>query len=601
MYRFCKQLQKILLKTPLWIIWFLGKTIGLGFYYHPRKRRVAFRNIKLAFPEKSYSEVHSILKRSFCYLALDVIENLIASRIYPYVTIKGEENLTADGGIFVGIHAGNWETAISLFAHKHTFAVFAKQQKNKELDRFLNEVRQDGKINVVFSLKELIRYLKQKNLIGIVIDHGAEKDAPVVEFFSHLVPTPRGSVYLAKKFNKKIFPDFCYRKERFYHVSEIGKPIDVVGRDDKEVLRSLYKIYENYLRKYPWEYFWYYKRFKRKINRDVVILSDGKIGHLKQSKALLKILEEGENPVRSQVIKITYRSQVHRFIADILATCIGSNMVFAGRLLSLLVDKKSWQALDSVCMDIVISTGSIVAPVNKLLASYLGARSAVILRPNVPLRKFDLAVIPEHDRIRSPQAVSIKGALCYPENLTDKINKCKSIFQLSEEKKISFFVGGPLLDGKEFFTNLRSFVFGLKIFAEKNNYKIILSSSRRTPKEVEEYLQQEFNHFSHTEAWVRASQANFDFVFEGFNALADIAFVSNDSISMISESVSINPFTVCVWLGIEDDKHKVFLDSIKDEINFLKPPYDLESITLRSSNMFLKNKEKLAFALKELI
>lgn len=601
MYRFCKLLQRLLLKTPLWVVWILGKTIGYGFYYHSRKRRVAFRNIKFAFPEKSYSEIHAILKRSFCYLALDVIENMIASRIYPYVTIKGEENLTPDGGIFVGIHAGNWETAISLFAHKHTFAVFAKQQKNKELDRFLNEVRLKGKINVVFSLKELIRYLKHDDLIGIVIDHGAEKDAPIVEFFSHLVPTPRGSVYLAKKFNKKIYPDFCYRQERFHHVSEIGKPIDVSNREDVEILRFLYKIYEEYLRKYPWEYFWYYKRFKRKINREVIILSDGKTGHLKQSKALLRMLEEGRSHIRNRTIEINYRSQFHRFLADILASCIGQNMVFSGRLLSLLVDKKSWQALDGVCVDIVISAGSIVAPANKLLASYLGAKSAVVLRPNVPLRKFDLAVIPEHDRIRDPRIVSIKGALCYPENLNEKISKAKEAFNLTPDKKISFFIGGPLIDKREFIESLKIFSRKLKAFSEKNNYKLLISTSRRTPLEAEEYLQREFKSFAQTEALVMANQVNFDFIFEGFSALAEMAFVTNDSISMISESAAINPSTVCVSLGAEDDKHKVFLESIKNEINFLNRPYDLESIVLHSSRMFEKNKQKLVAAVGELI
>jgi len=603
MYRFCKFLQKMLLKAPLWIISALGTAIGLIFYYHTRKRRVAFRNIKFAFPEKSYSELHAILRRSFRYLALDVIENLIAHRIYPYVTIKGEENLTADGGVFVGIHAGNWETAISLFAHRHTFAIFAKPQRNKELDRFLNEVRMNGKINVVFSIKELMRHLKDGHLIGIVIDHGAEKDAPVVEFFSHLVPTPRGSVYLAKKFNKKIYPDFCYRTKGFCHTSEINPPVDPKGKDDQEVLRALNKIYEDYLRKYPWEYFWYYKRFKRKINHDVVILSDRKTGHLKQSKALLRILSEKGKLIRSRVIEVSYKNQFTRFMADILATGIGKNVVFSGKLLSYLVDRQTWQTLDSICADVVISTGSITAGINKLLSSYLGAKSAVILRPNVPLRKFDLSVIPEHDRIGNLKAtsVTIKGALSYPENLDEKINKCKQAFNLGSKKKISVFLGGPLVDKQEFIENFRSFFEKLKFYLTKNDYELLISTSRRTPKETEQYIKQELEGFEHVGASVIASQNNFDFVFEGFIALADMVFVSNDSISMISESAAINPSTVCVSLGAEDDKHKVFLQSIKDEISFLDKPYDVDSIILRSCKMFEKNKQKLLKAMEVLI
>ncbi|MBU1113078.1 MAG: mitochondrial fission ELM1 family protein [Candidatus Omnitrophica bacterium] len=591
----------MLLKAPFWVIYALAKFIGLIFYYHRRKRRVAFRNIKLAFPEKSYQELHAILKRSFHYLVLDVIENLIAPRIYPFVTIKGEENITPDGGIFVGIHAGNWETAISLFAHRRTFAIFAKEQKNKELDRFLNEVRVEGKINVVFSIKELIRYLKNDHLIGIVIDHGAEKDAPVVEFFSHLVPTPRGSVYLAKKFNKKIYPDFCYRKNLTHHVSEIGKPIDPSGKSDEEILQSLNKIYEDYLRKYPWEYFWYYKRFKRKLNRDIVILTDRKLGHFKQSRSLLRLLSERKKLIRSRTIEIRYRSQFHRFLADLFATCVSRHCLFSGRLLSWVVDKKTWRALDSVCADLVISAGSIAAPANKLLASYLGAKSVVILRPNVPLRKFDLAVIPEHDRIPGPRAVAIKGALCYPENLEEKISQCKDLFGLPEGKKISFFIGGPLLNKQEFFENLKVFISKVKDFAEKNNYQILLSSSRRTPPAAEKLIEKELKDFKQTAACVLANRQNFDFVFEGFVALAEVAFITTDSISMISESIAINPSTVCVSLGQEGDKHKVFLESIGNEVSFLEKPYDFESIVLRSCQIFAKNKEKVGKAIEELI
>ncbi len=256
LYKSIRILRKTLLELPLPICYFLGKVVGWFFYINGKKRRVAFRNIKSAFPDKSGKEVRAILKRSFMNFGLTVIETLIAPRIYKYLTVTEKEKSYPGGGVFVGIHAGNWEIAVSYWAQKHNFAVLAQQQKHKELDRFLNELRSEGKIKVCFSAKELIKCIKDDYMVGMVIDHGAETDALEVEFFSHLVPTPKGGVYLAKKFNKKIYPTFCHRQEGFSNILEIGAAIDVEGKGEEELLRQLNKIYEKYLRMYPWEYFW---------------------------------------------------------------------------------------------------------------------------------------------------------------------------------------------------------------------------------------------------------------------------------------------------------------------------------------------------------
>lgn len=600
-YYFAKLTQRVLLKAPLWVTFLLGKTIGLFFYYNSRKRRVAFKNIKMAFPQKSNRQLQAILRKSFDHFGLNIVENLIASRIYRYAIIKGEENIVSPGGIFVGIHAGNWEIALSLFAHKHNLSVLAKHQKNKELERFLTELREKGKIHVCFSLKELIRCLRKQHTIGLVIDQGAEKDALAIEFFSHLVPTPKGAVYLAKKFNKKIYPAFCYREKGFCHVNEIGRPIDPSGKEYHEVLTQLNKIYEEYLKKYPWEYFWYYKRFKHKKDRDIVILSDGKLGHLNQSKALLSLLSEERPLIRSRVIEVKYKDKIRRTLADILALFASKHSLIWGKVLPFLVDKTSWKELDSVYADLVISTGSLIAPLNKLFSSYLGAKSAVILHPNTPLRKFDLAIVPEHDRIQADNVVVIKGALFYPFQLEEKVKNCRQFFNLGEEKKISFFVGGPLMDKREFMKSLKVFIPILKDFSLKKGYKILVSTSRRTPLEAEKYLEEELKDFINTEALVIANRNNYDFVFEGFCALADIIFVSSESISMISEAASFNKSCVCVFLEVEDDKRKVFLESMKDGIIFLRKPYVLEEMKPKISLIFDENKKRVKEAVKNLL
>ncbi|MDD3295965.1 MAG: ELM1/GtrOC1 family putative glycosyltransferase [Candidatus Omnitrophica bacterium] len=600
MYKLANTIRYFLLKLPLSFSLFLGYLLGFLFYFNFHRRRIAFKNVKMAFPAKTSREALRIVRRSSYNLGLSIVECLIAPRIYQNITIKGEENIEDNGGIFVGIHSGNWEVVISAFSQRHKIAVFANSQKNKSLDGFLNELRKQGEIRVCLTIKELINCLKDNYLVGVVIDHGAEKDALMVEFFSHLVPTPKGAVYLAKKFNKPIYTNFSFRTKRFSHCSLIGKPIYPEGKEESQILRQLNSIYEKYLTDNPWEYFWYYKRFKHKRDRDVIVLNDKRPGHFKQALSLVKFLSTKGYELRVKIIEVNYRNRFSRILADILAFLSPQSLLFSSRMLSWLMDKKTFDQLDRMHADIVVSAGSFMAPVNRLVSSYAGAKSAVVLRPNVCLRKFDLVVIPEHDRVYAPNVVNVKGALFYPEGTEEKGAKCRDYFNLSSHKKTALFIGGPLGDKKEFLRKLKDFIPSFKKFLQRENCKLLLSTSRRTPVEAEDYLEKEFSGFFDTEALVIANRNNQDFVFEGFISLSQYVFVSSESISMISEAASLNKACVCVSFVSEDDKRKVFLKSLEEEITFLDEPYDIKSIEPKDSSIFEHNLKVLEKPLNRL-
>jgi KDO2-lipid IV(A) lauroyltransferase len=602
MYYLIKFVRTILLFLPLPLLFLLGKIIGFSIYLNAKKRRLAFRNIKSAFPLKTTRQINSILRKSFSNFGLAVIESLVAPRIYKYIEIRGREHVdAAGGGIMLGIHAGSWEVTNSALAHTYNFSVLVQQQKNKGFDKFLNEVRREQGIRVCLSLKELIKSIKKNCMIGMVLDHGVEEDALVVSFFSHLVPTPKGGVYLGKKFNKKIYPCFSYRTKGFRRVLEIGVPIEPADKAIDELLVYLNKFYENYLTKYPWEYYWYYKRFKHKLNRQVLILSDAKPGHLKQSQALVSFLEERNYKIDSKIIEIKYKNKFKRLAAEVLAALTPKRCIGWDWLLKAGFEKDLKEKLKTTYADIVISTGSSLAPLNKLFSSYLGAKSGVILRPNIPLAKFNLAIIPEHDRIWAKNVVLIKGALSYPERVEEKGKEAKSFFKLSEEKKIAFFLGGPLADSDDFMKSLEAFIPKLKEFSSKKGYKLLISTSRRTPGEAESYLEKELKGFLNTESLVIANRNNYDFVFEGFASLADIVFVSSESISMVSEIAALQKPCVCTFFENEDDKRKVFFETMKEDISFLREPYDIELIKPKKSLIFNKNKEALEKRLRKLL
>ncbi|MBU1121865.1 MAG: mitochondrial fission ELM1 family protein [Candidatus Omnitrophica bacterium] len=593
------------MRTPLWLCFLLGKALGIIFYLNGKKRRTAFKNIKMAFPEKGTDQIHKILRWSFRNLGLSIIEIIIAPRLTNYVQINGKENInTSEGGILVGIHEGNYELVNTVFTKDYKLAVLVKKQRIKGFDKFLNECRENNYgISIYSSLKPLIRHLLNNQIIGVIVDHGAEDNAKLSEFFSQLVPTPGGAVYLSKKFNKKIYPGFTYRDKGFHHICQIHEPLSPQGKSEEEMISHLNQLYENELRKHPDVYIWSYKRFKRKKNLEVLILSDGKIGHIKQTKAFLSFLREEENYIiNDRIIEITYKNRLSRGLGEICAFVSGKSCCGCGKCLKTILTTETYFKLQKTYADIIISAGSLLAPINKLFSSYLDSKSVVILRPNIPLGKFDIAVIPKHDRVYSKNNVEIKGALVYPHDLTEKGQTCRQFFKLSDNKKISFLLGGPLSTKIDFLNNLKVFIDKLILFSQTTGYKLLISTSRRTPKEAEDYITHKLTNFKNTEAICYPSKTNYDFVFDGFISLSEIVFVSDESISMISEIISSKKPCVCVALENQTAKHNVFLQSIKDEANFLEKPYNIKDITnLKISNIFEQNKAIIKDAIRQIL
>ena len=586
---------------PLWFSFLFGKTIGLAIYANPRKRTIAFRNIKSSFPDKTNKEIKRIARKSFSNLGLIIVENLIAPKLLKYTHVQGLDKLGKEGGVIVGIHTGNWEFFNFALAQKIPYAILVKKQKNEKLDKFLNELRQQNKLQVCFSLKDIIKFLHQGWLVGLMADHGAEDNAPPVDFFGHSVPMPTGAIHIARKFNKNIFVGFTRRTKFFNHVSELKGPLDVTNKNDNELLREINKMYEDHLTQYPANYLWQHKRFKYKNDRDILILSDGKLGHLKQSQALLSFLKEEGLAMRSKIIEVKYKNKLTRNLCEICALLSSRGCLGCGRCLKYLLTQNTFEQLERTYADVVISTGSFVSPVNRIIASSLGAKAITILRSNIPLRRFDLCLIPEHDRTWSDNEVKVRGALSYPANFSEKILECKKQFNIADGKKISLFLGGPRSDRKEFVDNLGIFLGQLKKFAELNNYKILASTSRRTPEAAEAIINKELAASGVVEKIVYANRENYDFVFEGFVGMSDAVFVTSESISMISETLSLKKPCVCVLLEKHVDKHKVFLQSIEKDVDFLYHPYSIRGIKLKTSTIFEDNREAVKAAIKKIL
>jgi Kdo2-lipid IVA lauroyltransferase/acyltransferase len=576
MYLLLKILSRLFSFLPGRLSAGIGNISGSLFYSFSRKKRLtAFRNVSLAFPGKSHKEILAIVKESFKMFGISVMEILSLPRQVEsfdrrLVKIKGGEYLeqaVKEKGIILAVHMGNWELANMVIAEKTPYVVLAKRQKNKALDRILNECRNSKGVESVFEgdLKRLVTYLKKGYVLGIVFDHGSRDSKIYSEFFGKVVPVPAGALRIAKHFNKKIFPTAAKREKGKYFYIEFLKPLEVRTKEDFSLAAGLLnKSFEAFLKQNPEGYLWWYKRFKRSQNLNLLVLDDNKPGHFQQSLRLARLVKAKKKDSLIKTRKIVL-PLYKRILLDICCLFSGKRCFGCLRCLKLIMGKQSYELFRYT--DIIVSCGSSLSSLNRILSYGAGAKSFIVQKPNLDFKKHDLVVLPYHDRagkIKNP--VRIRGSLVFFE--PDELEKTKKEFlglvkEFNKDKvNLGIFIGGPLssaADKDKIIKNLEK----IKALAVDSRYRLFITTSRRTPGFVEEFLKRELkNSFL-----VVFNEKNYPFASLGIKAVSDAVMVSSDSVSMITESACLKPTLVFDLFGVSSSpKHVCFIEDLEKNL-----------------------------------
>jgi len=225
----------------------------------------------------------------------------------------------------------------------------------------------------------------------------------------------------------------------------------------------------------------------------------------------------------------------------------------------------------------VVSCGSSLAGVNFVVSGLNQAKSIVIMRPGIlSTKRFDLVIMPEHDLIyKRKNILTIRGALSPIDSdyLKEKSKELLSQYSLPiNQEYIGLLIGG---NTKNFFMD-KDTVFKvinqIKLSAGNFGLNILVTTSRRTPKEIEELIKEEFKYYSLCKFLVIANEYNPTFTVGGILGLSKIVVVSGESISMVSEAASSNSYVIVFKTDL-DLKHRRFLNSMaKDGYIYLVEP-----------------------------
>ncbi len=257
----------------------LGRAVGSSLYYfNPRMRRVAIRNLELAFPAWTPAQRRLIAKQSVQSTAELMAEmgRLWINpweKIEPLVEVEGldciTEPLASDQGVIVlGPHLGNWELLGMHVATLGNLIALYEPLALKKLDRLVHRGRQCTGGTLVPTtprgLAELVRAVRKGGLTGILPDQ-----------------VPRGA---QGGLNAPFFGVECYTATLAYNLIKRSGAVAVMGTvlrtpdgfravyreaeqgvysdDPQEALAAINRGIEGLIIGNERQYQWQYKRFR---------------------------------------------------------------------------------------------------------------------------------------------------------------------------------------------------------------------------------------------------------------------------------------------------------------------------------------------------
>ncbi len=280
-YIFLKTLSLCLRISPKWIRNLLSNILYMLLYYLiPIRKKQVLKNLNIAFPDKSSTWHLKTVKDSYKFF----INNFVQFFAFPTsflkstITVKGQKLLNdtlkeGTGIIFVSGHFGAWEILGEWLSYnKYPVSAVTTKQRNRGADKFFVELRGNFGMKHIYrksSLDNMYNILKLGEILALVSDQDARNRGVFVNYFNRKTSTPKGAARFHLENGAPIIFTICYQNKPNDYTIEFH-PIKTAPDATVELITQSYtSLLEEYVRRYPEQYFWFHRRWKTKpITKD---------------------------------------------------------------------------------------------------------------------------------------------------------------------------------------------------------------------------------------------------------------------------------------------------------------------------------------------
>ncbi|WP_010112642.1 lysophospholipid acyltransferase family protein [Acinetobacter sp. P8-3-8] len=278
MYSLLKNFSRL----PLRVIQTLASAIGTLLYIsNSSAKRTTELNIKAVYPKLDDHQQQQLIKSSLKSQSMTYAESIkiwgsspdfalaqIKEVHHPEIFLNALKN--PNGTLGVVPHFGTWEL-MNAWVNQHTNPVIMyKPSKNKDLDRFMLESRQQLNATLVptddSGVRALFKHLKQGGFSAILPDHNPKASGGIYSpFFGLNAFSSTLLSKLAAKTQCSVVGLTCIRRPDLsgfdLHFTELSA--DINSKDLQLSVDTLNKEMERMIDVAPEQYLWAYKRFRK--------------------------------------------------------------------------------------------------------------------------------------------------------------------------------------------------------------------------------------------------------------------------------------------------------------------------------------------------
>ncbi len=261
---------------------FPAKMLSGVFYYVLKIRKdVVFKNLAIAFPEKSEKEHEIIAQKSYYHFSRLILEIMCVPKmkkeeVVSLVKCDEVEELSKvynrkNGLIILTAHFGNWEVgAMSVPAQMGTIMYpIIKPQRNPYITEWLKNMRESHGNKVIPlgpSIRNVYEVIKKGNLLGVVGDQRGPKEGRRVKLFGRETAIYSGTAEIVSKTLTPMYVLFAARVNDHYQAFAERIDLDDLPADREmriDIINQKFaNLLEKYVRLYPEQWFWMHNIWK---------------------------------------------------------------------------------------------------------------------------------------------------------------------------------------------------------------------------------------------------------------------------------------------------------------------------------------------------
>ncbi len=262
---------------PLFAARRVADMLAWGLYRMPGLRQGLVReNLERAFPDWEPKKRRRIAKDCYRFFVRAGVEWLKFESVFEREDIHLEElekldSYAEEGALLVTGHLGYWELLGGLIAERYGgIYVYADVQSNPYSQSLIDDIR--ARMNVTTGagmegIRGLNRQLEAGGFAGFVADQRPRGKPAVVDFFAHPVKATRIPAVVARRTGAAVVPAFALRSSEGQIKIKIEEPLaasrdGLAAGEENKLLAQYNRILEEYISRYPEQYFWLHNRWK---------------------------------------------------------------------------------------------------------------------------------------------------------------------------------------------------------------------------------------------------------------------------------------------------------------------------------------------------